>query len=822
MKKKILSTLCSLAILASMLPATLASAAKAEAVDTQKAELLTAIGVMDKADEQALTVEKFLKMMSNLYQQGDIDPISFGEDMQMLDEDENVKEKLTIKKAVKLAVITLGYRPVADGYGGDANAYARVAYDLEIADGLSPTSEKAISFAQAVELMYAMLDAAPMVQKYDLSNAPVFEKKNNETILSLHRNIFTVEGIVTANDITSTYKAEGCREGSVEIDMTEYENVNGLDFGDMLGKKVEAYITDTETGTAVLYMIPEKYKEVTIEADDIVGADESLEYIEYRTTDGGSKKRVKLDYPPKVIYNGRFCSDYTKEDFEPELGSIRLLDSDTNGKYDLIFINSYKEMVIETRAMTDKLITSKLTYDGTLASFELEGAIDRIYTIIKDDKEIVYGQLNIDDVLLVAESKDGRVVKIYASSTKAEGELKGYDTDDMELSVDGTIYTMTDSLLAQLAADKKTVKFGSKYKYYINAEGSVTYMEEIQELNYYLYFRNYLDDNDNSIALVEYLDMNNQWHTSPTAKKVSYLDGRCEGDVLNTHLEGKKPQIVKLDFNAKGEIKGIELATDTDLYKDGVFTRSSATKGWYYSSQRTIDYSIFAYTDAQVLEMPTTENAMDKTQYKWYPIGQKFYNDKSYTVRAYDLDEYKFTHIFSTEKTTDNLESGLSSEFFLVKNVSQALVDDETGVKITGNLGKFVNYELETKDLDIVDGIKKGDLIRYHLDEYGYLDYCSKVISLNPNNFSETWNLLNGSAKLVSGTLTDIDLSGGRIKFTSGGSERTLILTGASSVMIYDAASGETTTGSFSELKIGDKIVINGYWHTIAAMYCVR
>lgn len=822
MKKKILSVLCSLAILAGMLPATLATAAKAEAVDTQKAELLTAIGVMEKADEQALTVEKFLKMMSNLYQQGDIDPVSFGIDMQMIEENEDVSEKLTVAKAVKLAVITLGYRPVAEGYGGNANAYAKVAYDLEIADGLSPTSEKAISFAQAVELMYAMLEAVPMVQKYDLNNAPVFEVKNNETILSLHREIFTIKGTVTANDITSIYKADGCRENSVEIDMVAYENVNGIDFQDMLGKEVEAYITDTETGTAVLYMIPEKYTETIIDAENIVNADEGFEYIEYRNADGTSKKRVKLDYPPKVIYNGRFYSDYTTDDLEPALGHLRLLDSDTNGKYDIVFVDSYQEMVVEARAMTDKLITNKLTYEGALASIELEGTTDRIYTIMKDGKEATYGQLNIDDVLLVAESKDGRVVAIYASGTKAEGELRSYDTDEMELSVDGTIYPMTDALIAQLAADKKTVEFGTKYRYYINAEGSVTYMEEVQELNYYLYFKNYLDENDNSIAMIVYLDMNNQWHTSPTAKKVAYLDDKCEGDVLNTHLEGKKPQIVKMDFNSKGEVKGIEFATDTDLYKEDVFTRSSSTKGWYYAAQRTIDYRIFAYSDAQVLVMPTTENAMDKTQYKWYPIGQQFYNDKSYTVRAYDLDEYMFSHVFSTEKTTDNLTSGLSSEFFLVKNISSALVDDEVGVRITGNLGKFVNYELETKDSTLVAGVKKGDLIRYHLDEQGYLDCCQKVISLDPNNFTETWNILNGSARLVSGTLTDIDISGGRIKFTSGGSERTLILTGTSSVMIYEAASGETTTGSFLELKLGDKIVINGNWHTIAAMYCVR
>lgn len=822
MKKKIISCLCILAMMINLLPMTVVGAAAKKVVDLQKAELLVALGISDTTDEQTLSVADFIEMMSNLYQPDGHDVETFGNDMKMIDEGEDIKKPLTIAKAVKLAVITLGYRAMAEGCGGTADAYAKLAYDLEIADGISPTSDKNISFAEVVELVYAMFEATPMVQKYDLNNAPVFEVREDETILSLRQDVYTIEGVVTANGTTSIYEPDGCPENKVEIDMVEYENVNNIDCSDYLGKEVEAYVTETETGTAVLYMMVNDFAEFVIDAKDIIDVADGFEYIDYRNEEGTSKKRVKLEYPTKVIYNGRFYSDYTKLDLMPEIGELKLLDSDANGKYDIIFVESCVEFLVESRASTNKLLTSKLGYEGALESIMLEGPIERMYKIIKDGAEISYSNINIDDVLLIAESKDGRCATVYVSSEKIESTIQSWSEEEMEAEIDGNIYPLTNGLISQLAVEEKTVEFGEKYNFYINAKGAIAYVEAVQELNYYLYFKNYEDENDSSVTHIVYLDMNNQWCTSPTAKKIAWEDSRCDGDVLRTHLEGKRPQVAKMEFNGKGEVKSIEFATDTDVPNEDVFTRSSLKSGYYYSNQRTLDYNIFANDKAYVLEMPTVENAMDKTQYKWYALGDMFRNDKSYTVRAFDLDEFMFASIFTTERNDDNLASALSSDYFLVRNVSKAIVDEEEGVRISGYLGRFINYEMESKVPELYDQIQEGDLIRFHLDEKGYIDYTQTVISLGADTFTETWNLMNGSTKFISGTITNLDVAKKRIKFTSGGSERTLLLTGTSSVMIYEKASGDLTTGTFAELTIGDKIVINGSWHQIAAMYCVR
>ena len=101
------------------------------------------------------------------------------------------------------------------------------------------------------------------------------------------------------------------------------------------------------------------------------------------------------------------------------------------------------------------------------------------------------------------------------------------------------------------------------------------------------------------------------------------------------------------------------------------------------------------------------------------------------------------------------------------------------------------------------------------------MDYISPIFNLE-DDFTEQWNLPNGSSSLITGTIALIDTEKGIMKLKIGGSEKTLILTGTNTVMFYDKKTAKVRIASLAELHEGNQVVINGSWHKIAAMYCVE
>ena len=811
MKRKLLSLICSLAIFMSI-PVFHTGAETENNGISQKIGLIYALGITDNQNEQDITLKNILKMMSRIYQKGDMDPIEFGVMMQMIDGSEKTSAKVSPDDALRYAVITLGYRLTAERNGGTAAAYRTVAQNIGLTAGVSLTG-KTISYQDTIKLIDNMLAASPMVRDFDGGEKTEYKVLTGETMLSHRYDVKKMTGIVTATPITSLYGAEGCANGIIAIDAEEYSALGDRDYSDLLGKRVKAYLNDD----GIVYMYAEKNTELMIDAKDLV----DVEDTKIRYDSGSKEKTVTIEYPPKVIFNGRFYSDYTDADLKPEIGSVRLVDNNENGRYEVVFVESYQEMIVSSRTNSNKIIYGKKLYTGALEQLELEGAEEKEYQIIKNKKEATFGELAPGDVLLVAESKDHKRVIIDASSEKIEGKISSWDRDEMEVTVSGTVYRITNGLLKTLAAKGKTYDTSKTYQFSLNSLSEIAYMEEKQELNYYLYYKSYCSDDDPDTAIISYMDMNNEWKEAKTAKNVSWEDGKCSGEVLVGHLEGQEPQLAKMEFNSKGEVKSIELATQTNLYQENKFTKTSEISGWYYAAQRTIDYSYYANNGAKILELPVGEQRSDKSLYQFKPVESRFRNDKWTTCRAYDIDEYNFADIFTVTLTDESKKSGVSSNYFLITKVLEGSYEDENVTEIVGMVGRFSNFSYYIKDQEQAAKVKRGMLVQYHVDDHGIVDYISPIFNLE-DDFTEQWNLPNGSSSLITGTIALIDTEKGIMKLKIGGSEKTLILTGTNTVMFYDKKTAKVRIASLAELHEGNQVVINGSWHKIAAMYCVE
>lgn len=825
MKNKFISIVSLLCIISGLFTGMCGMVSAAEKYsDAEKAELLYALGILESTEDAVVTKGVFIGMMSRLYSQNDMNSGAFGIAMEMVFESEDTKDEVSYIEAVKYAVITLGYKSQADLNGGTDEAYIKQAAALKISDGISASSKKAISFKDAVTLIYNMLDVSPMIQ--DISKGRVeYKVLEDETILSYKHDIDIVRGIVTHTPVTSLYSADGCADGQIGIDGEYYENSNSA-YNDCLGSYVEAYVNLKEL--EVVYMIPRRTESVTVDAEEIYEVDIKANTFTYETET--KNKILKLSVPLKVIYNEKFYSDYTDADFMPSIGNVKLIDNNRDGRYEVAFITSYEEMILESKDSVDKTLVNELKFDGALESITLEGDEETVFEIFKNDAPAAFGELKNGDSILVKRSRSEgeKAVSIYASDKRIEDVLSGFYSEDNEIKIGEEIYKMTDAAVRLGQKDEITgeaelsFELGKKYVFYLNSFGEIAYAEEKLEMDYYLFFKAYEDEGDDYGFAVNYMDMNEEWHTARLHKKVRFGKEICTTESVFIQIKDKKPQPVIMKFNSNGDIKEIQFAEDTEKSMKDTFTRTGEKSGYYYGAQGTLDYNIFAETGAYVIVMPTEENYMNREEYSVYPVTSYFFNDKRYSnVRAYDIDEFKFSPLFTTVKTDDNLISSVSTSLFLVKDINTAAIDDEVFTQICGDFGRFVNYELIVKDDSIISGISEGDLVKFHLNDDGMVDYCVKVTSL-AGTFNEVWAGPQTNSSIISATIKDIDVQKQRMVLSIGGGDRILRIIGTNTIVFYDSSRGTTNIGSFSEIVPGDKVVFNMSWGQIKEAYCVR
>jgi hypothetical protein len=116
-------------------------------------------------------------------------------------------------------------------------------------------------------------------------------------------------------------------------------NTDGKDYSDYLGSQVGF---DLEGDNLLFINKNPLYNSeiILIDAQDIVSV--SNGYIRYLTNDlTGTEKYARLDMSSRIFKNGIEIMNYTNIDLLPTGGSLKLVDSDNDGRIDYVFITDY-------------------------------------------------------------------------------------------------------------------------------------------------------------------------------------------------------------------------------------------------------------------------------------------------------------------------------------------------------------------------------------------------------------------------------------------------------------------------------------------------
>lgn len=234
---------------------------------------------------------------------------------------------------------------------------------------------------------------------------------SDKSVLELYHNISYREGVVTENEYTSLQKKfDDKTEGNLKVGYETYR----YSANDCLGMHVRYYYDNYNK--KIVYCAPDDENEVlTIDSADVTEYDGNR--IEFE--EDGKKRKETVPKDIDIIYNGAAYPLCTKDEFVPQIGSVSLIDNNTDGKYDVAVITSYRSVVVKgTNASTQSI------YDKFGAKAVSVGE-DGYLEVIADGSRGSIGNVEKDSVVLAAESYGGsfKYAKVLVLTDAAKGKI---------------------------------------------------------------------------------------------------------------------------------------------------------------------------------------------------------------------------------------------------------------------------------------------------------------------------------------------------------------------------------------------------------------
>lgn len=367
-------------------------------------------------------------------------------------------------QAVKTLVNAIGYRSFAEAKGGFPNGYMIVGYETEILKNVNQSTNGKLYYRSLIEMVFNAVRVDTYIKLSDSDMG-----KKDVCLLEKVYNVYKIENIITANRFTGLYSAsQKTSEGYIVLN-DELLETGDTSAEDYLGYRVTAYVSygDNNDNGKILWLCPDtkKMNELCVEDRNIEGLTSSNDFEYYA---GTKRYTARLSESANVIYNAEFVDKLYNADtelFTPESGSVKLIDYDNDGNYDVIFIEDFRYMIAGGVNESTKTVTDKVT--GDELSLKEEG--DKIIVLTKGGQNATLKSIAEGNVLEILRSKNGNILRINISASKAAGTVKSI-TDSI-LTIGAEEYEISGII------DIQSMRAGREGTFYMNSRRQVVYAD---------------------------------------------------------------------------------------------------------------------------------------------------------------------------------------------------------------------------------------------------------------------------------------------------------------------------------------------------------
>lgn len=610
---------------------------------------------------------------------------------------------ITYAEAMTIMVRATGYTVSAEGKGGYPQGYIQVATSNGLTKNVQGSSAEEISRGNVAYLTTNALESRLMEQTGFGSGASY--EITDKTLLKDYLKVTKDSGQIIAIENTSLSGSANLGKNQIKIGDKIYDAAYNMN--DLLGYNVEYYVKEYKDGSNELILampIKNKNNELIISADlfSKLTTKNNNTAIEYYSSESSSKvSSAELDKNAVLIYNGKYEDmDTSLLDMSDKSGSITLLDTNKDSKYDIAFVKSYENIVVDSA--TSNKISDK--YSETI--LKLDDNVD--YRITKGLEEISISDLNEYDVLSVYTSLDGKLYDIAVTSKKIEGRVSGKDSNGF-IIIDGEKYKVAPNYT-------NTISVGTDGVFYLDIDGRIAATTAASNLssNYGYLTRAYYSKNTDEKASFKIFTMDNKEVTFEGNDKIKFNSVRnvSAEEVVNT-INGENnstsAQLITYAVNSDNKITAINTAVD------------NSSSGAVNNNKFTLNYSLsnakFSKSLSKLgnVKIDSETVVFDVSGDNSVRNADMFEDGQVYDALIYDLTDNYTAKAVVVTKT--QLSASADAPIAVVKEIMSASNsdDEQTDMLVALVDGKEVSVYAENENVLVKGGnkLEMGDIIQY-------------------------------------------------------------------------------------------------------------
>ena len=634
----------------------------------------------------------------------------------------------------------LGYKEFAEYYSGYEAGYLTMADQAGLFKGIS--QGESLKAKDVIRILYNFMNSEIYATVGVSDGNYIKEATSGNTILKVYHNIASIRDILNTNQVTSLTSKNGTGDTSVVIGNIRLDT-NGASLNQYLGYAVEAYY-NIESEKILFAGRTNKNEALTISSEAF--SSYSSERIFYFKD--SNEYKVTLSSTADIIYNGKF-EPFSKKLFDTLVnGNISLIDNNGDSKFDVAFINSYVNGVVDTKSSDGMVIRFK----NNVASITLEDyeAFD-----IRDaaGKNLPFETISQNNILSICESKDKSYILITVGTASHIGSLSEIYNDEnvTRLNIGGKlvpadpVFVNTNSFL----------KPGITGEFFTDAYGKVAYYSEMATRSAgYAYFIGLWDEGESyDYVNVKMYTEGKQLVELKTAKKVT-IDGvsgqSCKELINNKQLfnwtkeedpnnpgtlietKGKaKPQLISYKLNSDGDI----IKIDTPYYNVGVENPQNTimlvTSGSlrYDGIDIAFGEDVYLNGGCRVFTIPNENIAFAEDEEFDIKAPSSLFRDESYyNITAYktSLDTLGADILITKRGTGGSFDS--YDHAYIVSDITEVWDEkEETAVKKLSYFFQGKERSCIAPEPAYLNGIEKGDVVILSINSDNELTQAPKL-----------------------------------------------------------------------------------------------
>lgn len=666
-------------------------------------------------------------------------------------------DSVMTEQVIKVILSIMGWSKIAENQGGNNKGYYQIGAEMGLLKNTGLKGGAVVTYGALAKILDNILEEDVLTVDFSRTKNgnPSLTKSN--TFLEEYFGYVKAEGIIEGTPETYLYSSANMGENQVCIGGVNFSS--DVDLSQYIGCKVKYYydeIDGDDNKLVYVYDIGNRNKIVDIST---VNSDVSFDNNTYHvwSDEGNKQTHYRLENEISIIYNGKYLGEYTntEETYVPAYGSIRLID---NGQgYNVVIITDLETMHVGSVDYDKEIIYDRLSNISVNIS-------DCTVLSIKDKDGADYKINDIKpyNVLSVARSKDGEIVKMYIASESLTGTVSGVSKgDEPTILIGDELYgsnVRTSYKTVKGFFESQNVNTGMTGTFFFDYLGNVAAFRSGASLNNVGYLVNavcYEGDTGTEMQ-VKIFNMDGQMVKLKAAENIKIDTSTAKtAEIAMQRLMNETgavvSQLILYDTNLEGEVSFIDTAynklphcqdyrtvqpKDNDNADGFRVVYSSILPPNPSSPLSTISFSPTARSFNGKVQL--TEDA----KLIYVPLNAKTDDDAKFYIsdNVWDLGDLGAETIEAYQTrgnaiAVDVVVVYLPEDRYMTNHVGEykkGLVLDKDSEIIDGTLTFTVNLidgtKLYTDDESLVQNIDVGDYISCRRDAYNYMIGSANVI----------------------------------------------------------------------------------------------